>query len=371
MKLRIEQRDFAAAAKQAHRRLPGNPPNPILGGLLIEAGDDRPATLSGFDLEVATQAVLDADTLEPGTVLVSGRLLADVAAAMPAGPVDLVADDREVTLTAPGTTFTLPTMEHRDYPALPTPPGATGTADGAEFARVVVHAAQAAMPPNEAVGTMEGFAGVHVRADGDTLVVSSSDRYRIVRHRIPWNPDGATGGELLIQADGIAATAKQMSAGQVRLAFPVDGGIASLASDRLTVTSRTIAVDFPPIDNFFPDPDQAVGHIEVGAPELLEAVKRASLVNTGPEQAVVLKVGMDALTVSGGAEGSKGASRIEAGVDGLDEFTAGYRPSFLVSLLAPIAGPVRIWATAPTKPALIEPVDDDTYRAVCMPIRLK
>lgn len=372
MKLRIEQRDLATAAKQAYRRLPSNPANPILGGLLIEAGHDGPATLSGFDLDVATKATLDADTLEPGTVLVSGRLLADVAAAMPAGPVDLVTDDREITLTSPGTAFTLPTMEHRDYPALPKSPGASGKVEGGAFARAVVHAAQAAMPPNEAVGTMEGFAGVHVKADGDELIVSASDRYRIVRHRIPWTPDGADGGELLIPADGITTTAKQMTASQVRIAFPADRGVASLASDRLTVTSRTIAVDFPHIDTFFPAPDKAVGHIGVGAPELLEAVKRASLVNDGPEQAVVLKIDMGVLIVSGGARGSKGTNRLEvAEADGLEGFTAGYRPSFLISLLAPIDGPVRIWFTTPSKPVLIEPIDDDTYRAVCMPIRLK
>ncbi|MER7953895.1 DNA polymerase III subunit beta [Streptomyces sp. NPDC096030] len=371
MKLRIEQRALADAAKQAFRRLPGNPANPILGGLLIEAADSQ-ATLSGFDFETATQATLDADVLEAGKALVSGRLLADVAAAMPAGPIDLVADDREATLTAPGTTFTLPTMEHRDYPALPTPPGAAGTVDGANFAAAVVHAASAAMPPKEAVGTMEGFAGVHVKADGDDLVVSSSDRYRIVRHRIPWAPDADGDSELLLPADGIAVTAKQMSGSQVRIAFPsTDGAVASLATAQLAVTSRTIAADFPAIDGFFPDPDKAVGHIGVGAAELLEAVKRAGLVNDGPDQAVVFTVDVDVLTVFGGAQGTKGASRLEVENGGMDGFTAGYRPGFLSSLLAPVDGPVQIWFTTPNKPVLIQPVGDDSYRAVCMPVRLK
>ncbi|MFC8009098.1 DNA polymerase III subunit beta [Streptomyces cinereoruber] len=372
MKLRIEQRDLATAAKQAQRRLPNNPTAPVLSGLLIEAGADTPATLSGFDFEVATRATLDADTLEPGIALVSGRLLADVAAAMPAGPVDLVADDREVTLTAPGTTFTLPTMEHRDYPTLPTPPGATGTVDGALFAKAVVHAAQAAMPPNEAVGTMEGFAGVHVLADDtDELVISATDRYRIVRHRIPWTPDGETGGELLIPADGIAATAKAMSSSQIRIAFPTGGGVASLSTDRLTVTSRTIASGFPSIDVLFPDPDVSVGYIQADAAELMEAVRRAALVNEATEKAIVLAAGADHLSVSGGGLKGKGVNRIAAEVDGLDGIRVGYQPAFLGSLLAPVEGQVRLWLTVPTKPALIEPVDDDTYRAVCMPIRLK
>jgi DNA polymerase-3 subunit beta len=372
VKIRIEQRVLADAAKQAVRRLPNNPLQPLLSGLLIEAATDGPVYLSGFDLETATRATLDADVLEPGDALVSGRLLADVAAAMPAGPIDLVVDEHEATLTAPGTTFTLPTMERRDYPALPTPPGASGQVDGDRFAAAVVHAAQAAMPEKEAVGTMEGFAGVHVRADGDQLVVSASDRYRIVRHHITWAPDSDSDGELLLPAAGAAVTAKQMAGRPVRVAFPGDGrGVAALATDQLTVTSRTIAAPFPAIDGFFPDPAKAVGWMRADTEELLEAVKRAALVNDKPEQAAVFTFDRSQLTVSGGTQGTKGASHLEVEAADLDGFTAGYRPGFLASLLAPINGQVRVWFTTPTKPVLIEPVDDDTYRAVCMPVRLK
>jgi DNA polymerase-3 subunit beta len=372
VKLRIEQRALADAAKQAHRQLPTRTANPILSGLLIEAGTDGPTTLSGFDWETATQATLTADVLEPGKILVSGRLLADVAAALPIGPVDFDADDHEITLTAPGATFTLPVMDHRDYPALPKPPGASGTVDGAVFATAVTHAAQAAMPPTEAVGTMEGFAGVHVRADSDQLVVSASDRYRIVRHRLPWTPDADGDGELLLPAGGIAVTAKQMSDGKVRIGFPsANGAVACLSSDRLTVTSRVIATDFPAIDSFFPNPATAVGWLRVDAAELLEAVKRASLVNETSELPALFSIGGGQLTVSGGTDGARGASKLEAETADLDGFTAGYRPSFLTSLLAPVEGQVQIWFTTPEKPVLIQPVDGDTYRAVCMPIRLK
>lgn len=372
MKIRIDQKELADAARRAHRRLPTTPLNPVLAGLLIEAPEDGPVALSGFDLETATRATLDADVLEAGSTLVSGRLLADVAAALPAGPVDVVADERELTLTAPGTTFTLPTMDRHDYPALPTPPGATGAVDGDLFAAAVAHAAQAAMPEKEAVGSMEGFAGVHVAADGDRLIVSASDRYRIVRHTVPWTPDGGEGGQLLLPAPGFAVTAKQMAGSPVRIAFTSpSGGVAALATDTLTVTSRTIAAAFPDISSFFPDPALAAGWARLDAAELLEAVKRAALVNEKEEQSITLDFGQDQVTVRGGVEGSKGASRVDVETADLEDFSINYRPGFLASLLAPLDGQVQMWFTTRNKPALIVPVDDDTYRAVCMPVRLK
>jgi DNA polymerase-3 subunit beta len=375
MKIRIDQKQLAGAARAAHRRLPTNPLQPVLGGLLLETDGDS-VTLSGFDYETATRATLAADVLETGHVLVSGRLLADVTAAMPAGPVDLVADNRELTVTAPGTTFTLPTMDRSDYPALPEAPEAAGTVDGDLLAAAVVHAAQASMPDKEAAGSLEGFRGVHVAADGDHLTVSASDRYRIVRHRVPWSPDGDSAGDLLVPAAHLAATAKQLAGGPVRVSFTNDITVAGLASDTLTVTSRTVATPFPDVDQFYPDPAAASGWMRVEAAALLEAVKRAALVNDKEEQAIRLSFDRDQVTVTGGVEGSKGASRVDAEIADLDGFTAGYRPGFLGSLLAPINGQVQIWFTTPNKPVLIQPVDEtgaatDHYRAVCMPVRLK
>lgn len=371
MKLRIDQKQLADAARQAHRRLPTNPLNPVLAGLLIEAGTEQTA-ISGFDLETSTRAVLDADVLEPGETLVSARLLADVTATLPAGPVDVVADEREVTVTAPGTTFTLPAMNRADYPALPVPPGVAGTVDGDLLAELVGHAATVAMSPKEAVGSRLHFGGVHVATDGAVFTVEASDGYRIARHVVGWQPDTDTAGELLIPAADFAVTVKQTAGGTVRIGFPgADGGVASIASDALTVTGRTIASEYADLNRHFPDPAAASGWAVFDADELTAAVKRAALVNDEEGKSVQIRFGGGHATVHGGHGGPSGSSRIDCEADGLDGFAIAYRPGFLASLLAPISGRVRMWFTTPTKPALIEPVDDATYRAVCMPVRLK
>lgn len=376
MKLRIDQKQLADAARRAFRRLPTNPLQPVLGGLLLETDGDS-VTLSGFDYETSTRAALAADVLEPGHVLVSGRLLADVTAAMPAGPVDVVVDGQELALTAPGTSFTLPTMPRSEYPELPKPPAAAGTVNGDGLAAAVVHAAGVVMPDKEATGNLEGFRGVHLASAGDKLMVSASDRYRIVRHTLPWQPDGDTSGDLLIPGADFAATARDLAEQKVRVSFTgPGGGVAALAGDTLTVTGRTVAAPFPDIDGFFPEPAKAVGWMRVDSAELLDAVKRAALVNDKDVLPVTLTFDRGHVTVSGGSEGSAGASRVDVEAADLDGFTAGYRPGFLGSLLAPIDGLVQVWFTTPKRPVLIQPVDDDgaataTYRAVCMPVRLK
>ena len=76
VKFRLERDVLADAVAWAARTLPSRPSMPMLAGLLVEAG---PAglTLSSFDYEVSGRVAVAADVDEPGTVLVSGRLLAD------------------------------------------------------------------------------------------------------------------------------------------------------------------------------------------------------------------------------------------------------------------------------------------------------
>lgn len=369
MKLRIEQRVLADAARQAFRRLPTNPLQPVLAGLLLEAPEQGPVALSGFDLETATRAILDGDVLEPGDAVVSGRLLADVAASLPAGPVDVVADERELTVSTPGNAFSLPVMDRREYPALPTPPQVSGSINGAVLVKAAVHAADAAMPRDDAVGQLEGFGGVEVASTGDTLRIRSSDRYRLVEHLLEWQPAGDD-GSLLIPADDLKRTAKALAGGPVQISFGGGFSVAALSGDALTVTSRTIAGAFPDIGKLFPAKDAAAGEVVVNARDLLEAVKRAALVNDKEEQPVVLEVDQDRITIRGGSEGGRGSSQVEAHTGDLGDFRIGFRPGFLASLLAPIDGAVHLWLYAPTKSALIEPAEGDTYRAVCMPVRL-
>ncbi|WP_309049040.1 DNA polymerase III subunit beta [Streptomyces sp.] len=370
MKLRIEQKELAEAARRAHRRLPAKPLNPVLAGLLLEATADT-ATLSGFDLETSTRATLDAETLEPGQVLVSGRLLADVTAALPAGPVDVVADDHEVTVSTPGNAFSLPAMERRDYPALPDPPKQSGTVDGPAFNKAVAHAAEAAMSTDDAVGQLEAFGGVEVAALGDTLRIRSSDRYRLVEHALDWRPENGD-GSLLIPAEDLKKTSRALAGGPVHLSFGNGHGVAALTGAGLAVTSRTIASEFPDIGRLFPQPEGASGWAIVDGRELMEAVKRAALVNDKEEKPVVLDFTRERITVRGGTDGSRGISQVDAETVDLDGFQIAFRPGFLSSLLAPMEGPVRLWLYTPTKSVLMHADDDNTtYRAVCMPVRLK
>ena len=89
MKFRVERDVLAEAVTWVARGLPTRPPVPVLAGVLLVADAEGTMTLSAFDYEVSASITIPADVDEPGTVLVLGRLLADISRNLPARPIDV------------------------------------------------------------------------------------------------------------------------------------------------------------------------------------------------------------------------------------------------------------------------------------------
>ncbi len=85
MKFRVARDEFADSVAWVARSLPSRPPVPVLGCVVLNVGETG-LTVSGFDYEVSAQENLGAEVAEPGQVLVSGRLLADITKRCPTSP---------------------------------------------------------------------------------------------------------------------------------------------------------------------------------------------------------------------------------------------------------------------------------------------
>ena len=162
MKFRVERDVLAEAVTWVARGLPARPPVPVLAGILMQADDDGTLTLSAFDYEVSAKITVAAEVAEPGTVLVLGRLLADISRNLPDRPIDIATDGSKVQVTCGSSRFSLLMMPADDYPTLPTSPEASGTIDGHLFTQAVAQVAIAA----DRGDTLPILTGVRVEVEG-------------------------------------------------------------------------------------------------------------------------------------------------------------------------------------------------------------
>jgi DNA polymerase-3 subunit beta len=386
MRFMVERDTLAEAVAWIARALPSRPVLPVLSGLLLQAAAEG-LTLSCFDYEVSARISIDADVAEPGTVLVPGRLLAEITRSLPGHPVE-VDDKDDVTLTCGPASFSLVTLPVGEYPRLPELPRLAGTVDGGEFATAIGQVTPAASRDD----TLPVITGVNVEIEGDTITLVATDRYRLAIRELGWNPARAgTSSTLLVPAKTLSDAARMMAPGvPVRIMTRGTDGDPSATTTKSTasatkaeamigfesggrrLTTRLIAGEYIKYSSKFPADFGSYG--DMPAAPLAEAVRRVALV-AERGSSVRLSFEPGRVTIEAGTKGQARARETVAAEFSGDETAIAFSPQYLLDGLAaaltaasgapatapqdqdgtPTAaqGRIRLQFTSPTKPALI------------------
>lgn len=366
MKFRVAREDFAEAVAWVARSLPSRPPVPVLGGILLTVDGDRLA-VAGFDYEVSTRAEISVDAEVGGSVLVSGKLLAQITGSLPAKPVDIEVDGAKVAIRCGSARFSLPTMPVDDYPALPQMPETSGTVAAAELAEAVTQTAVAAGKDD----TLPMLTGVRVEIEGERLTLAATDRFRLAVRELGWAPTtSGVSTAVLVPAKTLADAARSM-AGESEVTIALGDGLIGLAAGGRRTTVRLLDVEFVKYRSLLPTEHTTT--VEVSVAELTEAIKRVALVtDRGHHLRMQISEGTLGLAAGGEDEGSA-EEELAVSAEGAELLIA-FNPSYLLDGLGVLhTEMVRLALTAPSRPALLLPVTEDAepaYRYLVMPARL-
>ena len=384
MKIRVEREALADAVAWVARSLPNRPTAPILAGMLLEAEADG-VTLSSFDSTTSAKVTLPAQVTDEGQVLVSGRLLSDIARSLPNKPVELNADHSKVELTCGSARFTLQTLPVDEYPTLPDMPSQTGTVDASVFEKAVGQVFVAAGRDE----LLNVFTGVKMEIDGENLSLLATDRYRMALKELTWNPASpGLEGNVLVPGKVLADTAKSMTAGEtVTISLSTteaEGeGLAGFVGEgtkgKREATTRLLSQAFPKVRHLMDV--QATVSVRVDTGSLLSAVKRVALV-AERNTPLRMRIQDDHITLEAATgDQAQAVEAIDAQVEVVgDEQSitdAGFNPHYLLDALTALDAPFAHFSfTLPGKPCLImglSSMDADPsadYRHVIMLMRL-
>ena len=137
MKLSLTRDSLSGALQLVGRAVSTRGTLPSLGGVLVIAGEGG-LTLRATDMELAlTSTLADANVEQEGTVLLPGRLFADVVRSLPPGEVrvELRGEQRDVEIAGGGARFHLRTLPAEDFPRLPEVEGETVRCRAARWPR--------------------------------------------------------------------------------------------------------------------------------------------------------------------------------------------------------------------------------------------
>lgn len=354
MKFQVNRDVFSEAVSFTVKLLPQRTTLPILSGILIET-TDAGLTLSSFDYEVSAQTEIAAQVDEPGKVLVSGRLLADIASRLPNAPVTFQTDEGRISVSCGSANFTLLSMPVEEYPTLPQISEQSGVLPAELFAAAVSQVAVAASRDD----VTPVITGVQLEISENNLSLIATDRYRVAVREIEW-----TGGESA--KEGVTALVPARTLTEIGKTFGHSGSISvaitssdereliAFQADKKTVTSLLIKGNFPPVKRLFPE--TVDNYAVINTSELIEAVRRVSLV-LEREAALRFTFSIDGLTLEAiGSEQAQASETIDAFLTGTDTVVS-LKPAFLLDGLGAVHSEfVRISFTKTDNPNKPGPV---------------
>ena len=371
MKVEVNTTSLADAVAWTTRVIDARPASPILAGIKLEAIDGT-LHLSTFNFEISARDHIEAGVDVAGSSVVQGKILADITKSLPSEKTYLATENSTLIITSGKAKFTMQLMPESEYPDLPAVPRILGKVDGETFHQAVDQACVAVSREE----TRPVLTGVYMQFEGDKVVMTSTDRFRLSRATFTWspeNPDVST--STLLRGSLLRDVARTLNDSQnVVIDFDEDNPslIAFENAGRIS-TSQLIDGEFPAIDRLFADeyPIQAV----IDKQQLISSIKRVSLV---AERNAPIRMAFSggSVTLSAGvADENQASDVIDVDFDG-EDITVAFNPGYLIEGLSAIAEPfVRMKMTTAIKPVEFngqQEADSDEsmdYRYLLVPMR--
>jgi DNA polymerase-3 subunit beta len=257
--------------------LAAKPATAALSGVRIDT-DATGVTFASYDHDVSTRTTIAVDVAEPGSVLVSGRLLSEIVTRLPGDSVTVAVQDSKLVVTSGSSKFQLSLMAINEYPNLPEIPPTIGSFDGEIFAEAIAQVGVAALRDDGLPAMMN----ISVEITGDSVSFTATDRYRIASRDIAWKANSVSDViQILVPARVLMEAGKMFqTSDKVELSL-LSGGereILALSVGTRVVTSSLAKGQFPRVRALLDDKGAGEGYSIVLASDLIDATRRVSLV---------------------------------------------------------------------------------------------
>lgn len=338
---------------------------PIAGVRLVAQSGS--VALEAVDSDLAIRTELPATVGGSGSIALPGKLLLDVARALPAPTVELTSDETGfVSVKSGAAQFKLRALRDDDVPPLPPLEGENPVQLSAGALRDTIAKVEKAAARD---ATRLILTGVLVSATGDELRMVATDAYRLAVKETKL--DTSIGGE------GLEATVPHRALAEIARASVPDESTIELRRhesrlivrwDGTTLVSRLLDGQFPNYRQLLQE--NFTSEVELSTKELAEALRRVSLLAQKSAR-LRLRFTEGELQITAQTQDVGEASEaIPAPWHG-DDLEIGFNPDYLRAGLDNVATEtVKLRLINPVRPMVLETTDDSAFTYLVMPLRL-
>jgi DNA polymerase III subunit beta len=368
MKLSIARGALLDSLSVVTKALSSRTTLPILSGVLLSAADGT-VVLQSTDLEISIRDSAQADVEEAGSVVVPGRLLADVVRKMPdvAIRIETASFDR-VSVScrsekAGVISFELRTLPADDFPRFPEVDPERTVDMPTSLVGGMVRQVSKAVSRDEARPILTG---VLLVIDADEIRMVSTDSYRLAVRTAKLPEPAKERIEVVVPGKALEEVPK-VAGSSPTVTMGVSSNQIVFTMGETTYVTRRIEGTFPNYKQLIPSDGDT--RISVDRVELLEAAQRVSLLaqHNAP---VRMKIADNTLTLSATTQDVGEASEdlmVESTGDPLE---IAFNHAFLLDgVTSSDDERLAFIGTGPLKPGVFSSAGSDDYVYLIMPVR--
>ena len=366
MKLTTKREELVSKLSVVSRAVSTRAATQALSGVLVTAADGR-VTLSATDLDMGLETTVAAEIDTEGSVLLPGRLLAEVVRSLADPSVEIESREAEhdVEIRSGSSSFHLRTLPAEDFPKLPALAEGGLKIPAKELGASIDLVARAASRDD----MRPVLTGVYVTATGSEMTMVATDSYRLAVKRTELETE--LGGE--IEANIPARALREL--GRILSAEGVEEATVSLLPNQAVFQAGAILLSTRLIEGQFPNfrqllPESFEHDVRLPRGEFLDVTRRVSQL-AQRNAPLRLSFASGELAVSAETPDVGDAREtMPAAFEG-EELEIGFNPEFLKEGIESVEGEeILLRLISPLRPGLLQPVEGEDFRYLVMPIRL-
>lgn len=339
---------------------------PVLEGILISAEQGK-VTLVAYNLEMGMKKEIYAKCDEEGDIVINARLLAEILRKMNGMQVEISADDRlNCNLKSGEATFDIMGMAATDYPEIPSVNDLNSFSIEGKVLNSMKKGTSFAAATTE--GSKPILTGINISIFDGFIQFVAIDGYRLAIKKEKINIDKNM--EFTVTSKAINEAVKLIEDENEVVTINVGERLISFTVNGYVFISRLLEGDFVNYEKTLPKEHKQ--KVTVNTRELINTIERVSLL-ISESFTTPVRCYFNELNVVFTCATSQGRATetFNTKLEG-ENFEIGLNNHYLLDALKAIEDEnINILFNGPNAGVLIKPIDNDNFKYMIMPMRLK
>ncbi len=374
MKVMVSQQHLAHGLGVVSRAVSTRSTLPVLSNILV-ATDEGRLRLSATNLELGITCWIPCQISEEGSITVPARTFSDLMGTLPNAPVSLNLNTRTQTLTVQaGSSVTdIKGIDAQEFPPMPVPePGQGVDLNVADFKEMIQQVAFAASV-DEARHVLQG---VLVTIEGEEVTMAATDGFRVSVRKAMLSKPADQPVSIIINARALSELARIAVNGDetMRMIVPPGRGQVIFHLKDVELDSQLIEGNFPDYKAIIPRAFKT--RVVVSTGEILKSCRQAEIIAREGNNVIRMNIqpkteGPGVIEISAQSE-ETGQSEIQfdANIEGPGLVIA-FNVKYLREVLEVMKTPsLALQSNTNVTPALLQPIGDENFLHVIMPMSL-